>query len=72
MTTPKLPPDMRDSLVSSGLPWRIETGGSHFKLFIGKKLVTILPKSDHNRMMRNGAHRGAMAYIRRAIKEQRR
>jgi len=71
MSAPKLPPDMREVLAASGLPWHIENGSSHLKLIVGDRFTTILPKSNRVRMMTNGAHRNAMAHIRRAIREQR-
>jgi len=71
MNTPKIPTDMRDMLMSSGLSWHIETGGSHFKLIIGNRFATILPKAPRVRMQISAKHRNAMAHIRRAIREQR-
>ena len=57
-------------LKSSGLPWRIETGGRHFKIIVSGKMVTILPFSPHNRMTVSAKHRNAMGHVRRAIKRQ--
>ena len=68
----KLPTDMLDVLATSGLPWHIENGGSHLKVIVNGRFTTILPKAPRVRMMTNGAHRNAMAHIRRAIREQRR
>ena len=53
------------------MPWRIETGGRHYKVIVNGRFATILPKSPHNRMMMNNKHRNAMAHVRRAIREQR-
>lgn len=68
----RLPADMKAALEDSGLPWRIEAGGRHLKVIVNERFVTILPRSARVRMMTNGAHRNAMAHIRRAIREQRR
>lgn len=71
MNVPKMPNDMRALLSTSDLPWRIDVGGSHFKVIVNGRFATILPKSDRVRMMTNSAHRNAMASIRRVIREQR-
>jgi hypothetical protein len=56
-------------LDESGLPWHIDVGGSHLKIMLGKRLVTILPKSGYQRSKTGRAHQNVLAQIKRAIKE---
>jgi len=68
-TQPRIPDDMHRVLISSGLPWRIETGSRHFKVIVNDRMAAILPFSPHNRMMKSHAHLSAMGHVRRAIRK---
>jgi len=65
-----MPCDVNELLHASGLPWRMETGTRHFKLFVGEKFAAIFPKSPYVRNSTGRAHRNAVAQIRRVIREQ--
>ena len=70
MPTLILPPDLRQLLDGSGLPWRIEEGSRHRKVIVADRTISILPKSDVS--LRRGtwrAHRNSIAHIRRGIRE---
>jgi hypothetical protein len=67
---PRLPDPIRDELERSGLPWELRVGGSHWKLFIGGVLATVIghsptwggPSHIHNTL-------GAVRRVIRRIKE---
>ena len=65
-----LPPDMKRLLDGSGFDWRIEEGARHRKVIVAGRVITILPKSNHE--LRNGTwrtHRNAMGHIKRALRD---
>jgi len=66
----RLPDDLQQLLTESGLPWRIELGTRHYKVFVGTRFCAILPRGTQ-RPQRVRAHKNAVAQIRRAIREQR-
>ena len=39
----QLPEMIRTELEASKVPWRIENGGRHLKLFIGDRMVGVMP-----------------------------
>jgi len=65
-----MPGEIYELLDASRLPWRMETGTRHFKLFIGEKFAAIFPKSPYVRNGTGRSHKNAVAQIRRVIKEQ--
>jgi hypothetical protein len=65
-----LPDDLQRLLDESPVPWRIETGGKHYKVYIADRMVTILPKSNNARNYTWRSHRNAMAHVKRAIKRE--
>lgn len=64
----RLPDYLTEELAKSLVPWRIEPGARHFKLFIGPQLVAILPKGTREHGGRGD--RNTLAQIRRVIKGQ--
>ena len=65
-----LPPDVKEVLDASGLPWRIEEGSRHRKVFVADRLISILPKS--NAALRRGTGRtrqNSLAHIRQGIRK---
>ena len=66
LRVPRLPDELRQTLESSGLPWRITNGRKHFKVMIGDRMVAVL--SHGKRLSR--ADPNMMASVRRIIKEQ--
>lgn len=65
----KLPPIVAEELEKCGLPWRIDMGGRHVKLFVGNKLAGVMPRgataNRHDRVTLN-----VRAQIRRIVREQ--
>lgn len=68
-----VPKMVLEELEQSGLPWRLETGGRHYKLIVGERLAGILPFSGKEQ--RQERHRrvelNMRACVRRIIKELR-
>jgi hypothetical protein len=64
----KLDPLIRRELEISGLPWRIDPGKKHDKLFIGNRLVMVLPRSKKRPDPGSYARNNARANVRRAIR----
>jgi hypothetical protein len=67
-----LPPELRQVLDGSGLPWWIEQGGRHRKVIVDGYFVAILPMS--NVSLRGGSPRtrkNALAFIRQGIRRVR-
>jgi len=62
--------EIKQLLETSRQPWRIETGGRHYKILINEKLVSILPLSPHARKRKGNAQRNVIARLRRILKEQ--
>ena len=66
-----LPKIVADEIERSGLPWRLETGGRHFKLIIADRLAGILPYGG--KASRQEANKRAelnmKAQVRRIIRE---
>jgi hypothetical protein len=66
----KVPDDLKKLLIDSGLPWRVENGGKHFKVFVGDRLATVLPFSPGTGRQRRRSHSNVLAVVRRVIAEQ--
>jgi hypothetical protein len=67
----RLPDDLKTLLDASGLPWRIEDGGKHFKIMVCNRLAGILPKGPMSSDPASGrAHANMMKQIRRTIKTE--
>jgi hypothetical protein len=64
----RLPAPMRDVLDNSGLPWRVEDGGKHYKIFINSRLCAIFPKGGQVSVGRS--LQNSLAQLRRRIREQ--
>lgn len=60
----RLDPRLRELLDSSGFEWRLEAGGKHWKIFLGPRLATCLPKGTGYFHMGN-----VLSQVRRTIKE---
>lgn len=62
-----------EEIERSGLPWRLDVGGRHYKLIVGDRLAGILPYSG--KAQRQEADKRAelnmRAQVRRIIKEVR-
>jgi hypothetical protein len=65
-----MPNDLQRLLDESPVPYRIEIGTRHYKLIVGNRMATILPKSKKARAGTYRAHKNVMANVRRAIREQ--
>jgi len=63
----RLPDDLHDLLKASGLNWRIEDGGEHFKLMVSDQFVAILPKGSRADL--GSGHLSLVAQVRRAIRK---
>lgn len=62
-----LPDMVRGALDSTNLPWRLETGHGHNKVFLNGALVGVIGKKDK---ASRRATRNLVAQIRRAAKEK--
>lgn len=67
---PRLPTNLQRMLQDSGLPWRIDNAKRHYKLIVGIKFATILPKSGRLDGFHGRADKNVVANVRRAIREQ--
>jgi len=64
----RLPDDLQALLESSNVPWRIEQGKRHYKIFVGERMVGILPRGSSLRRTYR-AHLNTLAQVRRAIRQ---
>jgi hypothetical protein len=63
----KQPPDDLIALLKgSGLPWRIDNGGKHYKIMLAGHLAAILPRNGG--WPEGRAHKNMIAQIRRALR----
>lgn len=65
----KIPWQIEEALQSSGLPWRIDLGTSHYKIVLGGRFVGILPKGKFSESNKRGILNIA-GQIRRAAREK--
>ena len=65
-----LPGELEEILNSCGLPWRIEDGSRHHKIYVGNRLAGVIPKGKSRNNL-NTAHKNMIAQVRRAIRGQR-
>lgn len=56
---------------ATGLPWQVERGSRHLKLWVADRMVGILPKDGGRRTGSPNAMRNIAAQIRRAARELR-
>jgi hypothetical protein len=61
---------VRRELEASGLPWRTENGKKHGKIYLGDRLVAIMPHGSRSRDIPR-ITASAVAHIRKAIREHR-
>jgi hypothetical protein len=68
-----LPKIVLHELQRSGLPWRLEIGGRHYKLLVAERLAGILPYSGKAQRQERDkrAELNMRAQVRRVIKEVR-
>lgn len=71
---PLIPRIVLAEIEQSGLPWRLETGGRHYKLIVGDRLAGILPFSGKAQRQQSDkrAELNMRAQVRRIIKEMKR
>lgn len=55
-------------LQEAGVPWHLENGHDHVKLFIGGRQVQVLPRGRGKSSKTGFAARNAVANVRRAIR----
>lgn len=67
----RLNKDIEEELNSTGLPWDLETGGSHVKIRLKGRLVGILPKHGRIQQANSVPLKNTIAQIRRAARELR-
>lgn len=62
---PQISEELREELDRSGVPWRVERGKKHDKLFVGNRMVQALTRGygEYARSNRN-----ATAVVRRAVR----
>jgi hypothetical protein len=65
----RLPDELMQLLKESGVPWRIEDGTRHIKVFVRDRLTAVFPHSTHARKQAYRSHKNALANVRRAIKK---
>jgi hypothetical protein len=60
-----------EEIERSGLPWRLEKGGRHYKLIVGQRLAGILPYSGkaQTQTADRSAELNMRATVRRIIRE---
>jgi hypothetical protein len=63
----KIDPKTRRVLEETGLPWELENGKKHTKIWLAGQFVGILPQNG--RIVEGAAHKNVVAQIRRAAKE---
>lgn len=64
----RVPRELVAEIEASGVPWHIEQGKRHLKIFVGNRLCGILPRAGSNeRDQRTSLN--IRAQVRRAIKE---
>lgn len=61
---------LRPELEATGMPWSTATGSKHIKLYVGTRLVGILPLKDRGSSRSKRAALNIRAQIRRAAKGQ--
>jgi hypothetical protein len=66
----RLPNDVREELAKSRLPWRVEAGSRHYKLFVGPQLAAIFPKGGRHFESSGRADKNTLAQLRRIIRGQ--
>jgi len=62
-----VPRELIAEIEAAGVPWHLEQGKRHIKLFIGKKLAGIMPARNDEANRRSQLN--IRAQVRRAIKE---
>lgn len=67
--TPELQRTVEAFLAESGVPYRIEPGKKHQKVYVGNVMAAILPNSGHAPMRGSGALKNTLAQIKRAIRQ---
>jgi hypothetical protein len=66
----RIPPDTRDALDATGLPWRAEIGGNHVKIFLGQRFIGVSPLNGGSRGRHNDrGEKNLIAQIRRAARQ---
>src|SRR6186713_615117 len=63
-----VPRDARQLLEASGVDWEVRSGSRHFKVFVGGRLVAILPHAKPASRVASRAHQNMLAQIKRAIR----
>lgn len=63
---PQVSDELREELNRSGVPWRVEHGKRHDKLYVGGRMVQVLTRG---RAISWYADANALACVRRAIKK---
>lgn len=63
----KIPQAVEAELVATGLPWSVEKGGHHLKVFVNERLAAILPRSGANKAG-SRAEKNVRGQIRRAAR----
>lgn len=67
----RLNKDIEAELNATGLPWDLETGGSHVKIRLKGRLVGILPKGGRIQQSDSRPLKNTLTQIRRAARELR-
>jgi hypothetical protein len=62
---------LREVLDASGLPWEVRPGGSHMKLYVGRRLAAVLRRGTGKRE-KPTAQANVLAAVRRAVREEER
>lgn len=68
--TPELQRKVESFLAECGVPYRIEKGRKHQKVYVGTVMAAILPLSGRAPERGSGAVNNTIAQIRRAIRQQ--
>lgn len=62
----KIDRKVAEALAATGIPWRAERGARHIKLFLGSRLIGILPHNGKFKESEPWAGKNLLAQIRRA------
>jgi hypothetical protein len=65
-----IPPLIADELERCGLPWRIDNGGKHYKLFVGDQFVGVLQRSVTSAWADKRRNLNVRSQIRRIVRGQ--
>jgi hypothetical protein len=73
VSKPKFRIDVKiaEILREAGVPWHLENGHDHVRLFVGGRQVQVLPRGRGKSSKTGFAARNAIANVRRAIREYR-